>query len=279
MTALNDDFSVLTDYLDQPRELSLETFAKCNAACTFCPYPTLDRIGTKMSDDLIESVMEQMEVWDKPFNFAPFKVNEPFLDKRVLPLCADFNRRIPHAWLRLFTNGSTLTDANVDKIEELERVTHLWVSLNDHRPVEYFNLMGLDFDRTARNLDRLHSRAFPHPVVLSTVGYPNESFRRYCFHRWPKFQSTALKKDAWIDFTDPQITTVPDLPCWRWWELNIMADGRASRCCMDSDGTHGVGDIKKQTLLEIYNAPAWRERRVKLTSRKQTNDVCSTCTY
>ena len=270
------------EYLDQPREVALETFSKCQASCTFCPYTILSRIGTKMSDTLIEAVMEQMERFEIPFFFTPFHVNEPLLDVRVLPLLADFNRRIPKGAIRLFTNGGPLTDAAVDKIEELERVAHLWISLNEYRPLEYSKLMGLDFERTARNLDRLHSRAkFPHPVVLSTVGYPNEAFRRYCFHRWPKFQSTALKRDAWIDFTDPQITTVPDRPCGRWWELAIMADGNVSHCCRDGQGKYPIGNIKLHSLMEIYNAPFWRERREKLLSRKVLDDrsPCARCTY
>lgn len=269
-------------YLDQPKEVSLETFAKCNAACTFCPYPSLERIGTKLSDELIESVLSQMERFTVPFGFSPFKVNEPFLDKRVLPLCEAFNRRVPQGYLRLFTNGSTLTEATLDRIAHLSNVVHLWVSLNDHRPEEYKRLMGLDFERTAANLDRLHDRlAFPHPVVLSTVGFPNEEFRRYCFDRWPNFDSTALKKDAWIDFTDGQETVVPDAACWRWWELSITATGVVSHCCMDGEAAYPIGDIREQSLLEIYNAPFWRERREKLLSRKALDDrsPCSKCTY
>ena len=39
-----------------------------------------------------------------------------------------------------------------------------------------------------------------------------------------------------------------------------------------------IGDLNKQTLLEVYNAPLYRERREKQLSRKLV-DVCKTCTY
>src|SRR5262249_27338104 len=32
-------------YLDYPQEVHIETLAMCNATCTFCPYPTMDRQG------------------------------------------------------------------------------------------------------------------------------------------------------------------------------------------------------------------------------------------
>jgi hypothetical protein len=268
-------------YLDQPLEVSLETQALCNAACTFCPYPTLDRKGVRMSDELIDRLVGEMASWKARFCFSPFKVNEPLLDKRTIPLCERMNREVPHAGIRIFTNGAALTPDKVEGIAKLENVVHLWISLNSHDPEEYERLMSMPFERTAKRLDYLHSVDFPHKVVLSTVGFPNEPFRRYCYDRWPKFESFALKKDAWIDYTDAQNAEVPDTPCARWFELSIMADGRVSHCCMDGTGKYAIGDVTTQTMLEVYNSPFWRERREGLLSRKQLDDrsPCARCTY
>jgi len=265
-------------YQEQPNEVSIETLAKCNAACTFCPYPSLERIGTKMPDELIERLIDEMATFRHPFYFSPFKVNEPLLDKRLIPICEYFNEKAPLGWLRIFTNGSPLTLERAQEIAGLQRVVHLWVSLNEYRPAEYKALMGLDFERTARNLDTLHKTRFPHPVVLSCVGYPNEDFRRYCFERWPRFQSTALGKSAWIDFTDAQATEVPDTACSRWWELSITATGKVAMCCMDGEAKYAIGDVTQQTLLEVYNSPHWRAKR-DLASRKAADDPCNRCTY
>ena len=265
-------------YLDQPQEIALETLAVCNAACTFCPYPTLERIGEKMPDDLIHRLIDEMATFRVPFSFSPFKVNEPLLDKRFIPICQEFNDKVPRGFLRVFTNGSALTDDNIADIAGLKRVHHLWVSLNSHIPEEYERLMGLPWARTAARLDRLHERDFPHPVMLSCVGFPNEEFRRYCYDRWPNFDSMAINRSSWLGFTDSQNDVVPDTQCARWWELSIMATGVVSLCCMDGSGQFPIGDLNKQTLLEVYNAPAWRERRELMLSRRIV-DVCKTCTY
>lgn len=271
-------------FLDYPMEVTIESQAVCNAACTFCPYPTIERKGEKLPNELLNKLVDEMISWDRLVYLSPFKLSDPLLDKRILPLCERINAASDKIVLRLFTNGSALTPDKVAAIAKLKRLSYLWVSLNEHRPEEYEKLMGLKFERTARNLDYLHAQDFPHEVMLSTVGYPNEPFRRYCYDRWPKFQSMAIKKDAWIDYTDPQITEVPDSPCSRWFELSVMANGKVSHCCMDDgdDERWHIGDVNTHTLHEIYNAPRWRDRRESLASRKTldpNSSPCAGCTY
>jgi hypothetical protein len=273
-------------FMDYPMEVSVETMALCNARCTFCPYPTIDRKGEKMPDELLNRLVDEMISWDREAYFSPFKLSEPLLDKRTLPLCERINQQSDKLVLRLFSNGSALTPDNIAGIASLKRVSYLWISLNSHIPEEYEKLMGLKLERTAKNLDYLHSLDFPHAVMLSTVGFPNDPFRRYCYDRWPRFESIAIKKDAWLGFTEAQVKQVPDTACSRWFELSIMADGLAATCCMHSgsgvNDPYVIGDVRKQTLYEIYNHPKWRGRREGMVSRR-TLDLattpCASCTY
>ena len=272
-------FDDLRDYYrEQPNEVSLETYAQCNARCTFCPYPTLERQGAKLPDALLERLVDEMAGFKYPIYFSPFKVNEPLLDKRLIPLCRTFNAKVPQSAIRLFTNGSGLTDANIEGIGWLRNVAHLWVSLNEHEPAAYEATMGLDFSQTSKRLDRLHATPFPFPVVVSRVGR-NEAFIAYVQDRWPKFQVACLKRDAWIDFTSSDVPEVPDTACARWWEVNIAATGQAALCCMDGEAKYGFGNVHTQTLLEIYNHPTVRAWRDGFLSRKAAGVPCATCTY
>lgn len=284
MSAVDALRTMQAAFMDYPMEVSVETMALCNAACTFCPYPTIDRKGEKMPDALLNRLVDEMISWDREMYFSPFKLSEPLLDQRVLPLCERINAASDKIVLRIFTNGSALTPARVEGLTKLKRVAQLWVSLNSHIPEEYEKLMGLRFEQTAKRLDYLHSVEFPHAVMLSTVGYPNEDFRRYCFDRWPNFESMAIKKDAWLGYTDAQVTEVPDTGCSRWFELSITARGTVSHCCMHDgvDTKYNIGDVNTQTLYEVYNAPRWRERRESLVSRKTldlASSPCASCTY
>ena len=262
----------MSRYMDQPREVSVETFTRCNAACTFCPYTTLDRLGDKMPWSLIDKLIEEMSDWEVAFFFCPFKVNEPLLDKRIFDICKKATDRTL-AVIRLFSNGSTLSLRNIQRIAEIDRMPQLNISLNEYRPDKYKSLMNLDFEHTAKNIDVLHNTDVPYQVVLSTVGFPNEDFRRYCFDRWPKFDSVALRDGGWLGFSDVSYE-IPDTNCGRWWELSIMANGIASLCCMDGEGKYGMGDTNNETLLEIYaKYRHWREGM----SRKDAGDPCNRC--
>lgn len=275
-------------FLDWPREVSIETFAKCNAACTFCPYTTLERIGTKMPDEVLDRIIEELKDHPWPFIIAPFKVNEPLLDKRLLPFCRKINEELPNAYLRIFTNGSTLTLPNITEIASLSQVHHLWVSLNDHRPVEYKKLMRLPFERTAENLDALHAAKcagmFGHEVVLSKVATEGlrdplqAEFTAYCEDRWPQFTVRLIKPDAWLGNVPYGSPDIPDAPCGRWFEMSICADGEVSLCCMDGKAEYSLGNVKNQSLFEIYNKPEWRRNRVKMWSRANFSP-CHQCSY
>lgn len=267
-------------YLDQPHEVSLETFAKCNARCTFCPYPTLDRIGTRLSDGLIDRLIGEMSEWRTPFMFSPFKVNEPFLDKRLMDICRTVNAAVPIARLRLFSNGSPLTKDLLQEVAALENVQHLWISLNAVDENEYERIMGIKFARTAQRLDVLHAMdGFPHSVVLSRVGYAGaDEFKVYCAERWPKFDTYIIKQDSWLGYVPPDRPVIPNTPCNRWFELSVMSTGKVSLCCMDGTGEYAIGDIVSNSLLDVYNAPQWRDRRERLISRK-TLHPCNTCSY
>lgn len=275
-------------YAEWPHEISIETFAKCNAACVFCPYPTLERQGAKMSDEMIDRIIEELKQHPHPFMIAPFKVNEPFLDKRLIPLCRRINDELPNAHLRLFSNGSALTAKNLAEVASLSRVVHLWISLNEHRAKEYRETMSLDFARTAANLDTLHAMVefgeFEHPVMISKVMSDDVAlpldyeFRAYVADRWPLFGVHLIKRDSWLGFIEGNDRPVPDAPCSRWYELNITAEGIVSLCCMDGRAEYPIGDLNKQTLSEVYNSPKYRERRNGQVSRL-TVPVCQTCNY
>lgn len=277
-------------YLHQPFEVSIETLTLCNAVCTFCPYPTLERKGTAMSDELWSRLVLEMASFKEPFYLSPFKVNEPLLDKKLISRLLNINLFVPQARIRLFSNGSPLTDKKIGDISELENVEHLWISLNSVDPNEYRALMSLDFDRTAEKLDLLHDACkygdFKHTVMLSRVCdkpwsvIDRAPFELYCMNRWPLFRPFHIKRDGWLGFVPPADPRIPSTPCARWWELSILSNGVVSLCCMDGKGEFPIGDLNRQTMLEVYNSEGWLRRRGDgLPRTRREYAPCNSCTY
>lgn len=285
-------------YMTQPHEVSIETLALCNAACTFCPYPTLERKGARMPDAVIADLLTQMTSWTEPFFISPFKVNEPLLDTRLQGICERIAWEIPKARIRLFTNGHPLTERHLDWIAALPagHLEHLWISLNSTDPTEYGQLMKCSYSMVHERLHALHARVakgqFPHPVVVSRVLQGSDTalspaarvlreadarFHRDVLAQWPRFQSFLIKRDAWLGYVAPSDPRVPNTACSRWFELNITAEGTVVQCCMDGQGDYTYGDVTQQPLLEVYNSAEYRKFRERASRRGI--DPCQTCSY
>jgi radical SAM protein with 4Fe4S-binding SPASM domain len=176
---------------------------------------------------------------------------------------------------RIFTNGSALTLKRAEELHNIDNL-ELWISLNEHDEDRYKEVMGIDFNKTVKNIDALHETDFCHKVKLLKVGR-DEGFKAYCKERWPDYEAIIIKKDGWLGYTEPAPNKIGDA-CDRWFELSIMADGKVSLCCMDGTGEYAIGDINTQTMREVYNTPEYKARRLGDVKRGEVSP-CSTCNY
>jgi hypothetical protein len=248
--------------IDFPAHVHLETLAVCNAACNFCPYPTLDRKGVRMDDALIAKVVDDLADIPRlhPFQLSPFKVNEPFLDVRLFDLLALFNERLPNASLTLTTNASPLTEKSLVQLNGVKNLGYLWVSVNDHREVEYEAAMQLPFKRTLERLQMLHAAKaegrLTTRVVISRVGdgtADDLAFRAWVSQTWPLFESSIFARGQWIGQVTGAGAAPPDVGCQRWFDISITATGVVAHCCMDGKAEFPIGDVRHEHVLDIYN--------------------------
>lgn len=275
-------------YLDFPQHVHLETLSLCNANCTFCPYGELDRKNTRMPDELINKVLTDLEDIPRivPFQLSPFKVNEPFLDKRLFDVLERVTTRLPHATITLTTNSTPLTDEKLDRLAEFSHLGYLWISFNDHRPEQYTATMRLPYDRTIQRLRAIHDRKAAGRlrirVVLSRVGDSSpvdREFASFVGQQFPLFEAAIFPRGGWLgQVPGLELGPVPQVGCSRWFDLSITATGVVAHCCMDGKAEHPIGDIRTQHALEIYNQPAYRALRERAMTRADAAP-CNTCTF
>lgn len=66
--------------------------------------------------------------------------------------------------------------------------------------------------------------------------------------------------------------------CWRMWHSCVVTwDGKVVPCCFDKDAAHVMGDLKKQSLREIWNGEAYRQFRSALLRSRREIDICTNC--
>lgn len=273
--------------IDYPAHVHLETLARCNAACSFCPYPTIERKGAQMEDALIEKIVR--DLCDIPrlhgFQLSPFKVNEPFLDHRLFDLLEMFQARLPNARITLTTNASPLTERKLARLAALPAVGYLWISFNDHREAEYERTMQLPYRRTIERLQMIHSAKadgrLAIRVVLSRVSDASpadEAFVEWVRERFPLFESSLFPRGGWIGQVKGDAAPPPAVGCTRWFDLSITATGVVAHCCMDGKAEFSIGNARHRHVLEIYNAPEFRRLRETLDTRLAA-DPCRRCGF
>jgi len=59
---------------------------------------------------------------------------------------------------------------------------------------------------------------------------------------------------------------------------SITATGIVAHCCMDGAAKYPIGDVSRQHVLELYNAPAYRRLR-EHTARRQDAEPCNRCSF
>jgi hypothetical protein len=273
-------------YVDFPQQVGIETLARCNAACNFCPYPTMTRKGERMSDELIAKVLRDLRgiPSDLPFDFYPVRVNEPLLDVRLFDILADLNRDLPNAHTCLFTNASALTDAALDRLARVRSLKTFNISFNDHRKDEYERVMQLDYDRTLAAIDRFHARLAAGEIScqpsISRVcdGTPADlDFRDWVKARWPRVEVWLSGRMDWMGAVDTEASkNMPPTGCRQWFGIHFLANGKDAFCCTDHDAALGFGNVADAHVLDLYNRPERRRLRERALMRQQVPE-CDGC--
>lgn len=279
-----------TGYIDYPFIVHMETIAVCNATCDFCPYQSLERKGIRMSDQLIEKIIDDLTAIPKNISFclAPYKVSDPFLESRLFDILGLVNEKLPNANIGLITNGSALTAKKLERLGKIKNISYIYLSLNYMDADDYERVMGIPFAKTMENLDRLHvfaaSGKLNFPIQISRVSENKAGdidFVKRVRNRYPAFSQSLIYRNDWIgDVKSIELEgTVPDAPCHRWFDLSITATGEVAKCCMDAEARYSHGNVKQQHALDIYRQSHLRALRETLPSRLAAGDPCSRCTY
>lgn len=271
-------------YVDYPMIVSIETFSKCNADCDFCPYTTLERVGARLDTDYILSLIDEISLFPVPpqrLNLS--RVNEPFLDKRLIDFLVYARSKLPDTQLVIFSNGQTLTNAVVERLNEIENFS-LVISFNEHLADEYYRVMGISYEKTLVRLQSLHERKLRgelnFQVSLHRVGTSDrrdDEFCSWCNHNLPLFPVGVSARFDWVGSVGVLVDVVaPRAGCSQWFSLHILADKTEAFCCID-----GVGQkrhLDGLSLLEIYNREDKRRLR-EYSVFRQDVDGCGNCLH
>lgn len=66
--------------------------------------------------------------------------------------------------------------------------------------------------------------------------------------------------------------------CWKMWHSQVITwNGLVVPCCFDKDAKHPMGNLKEQSLQDIWDSNKYNEFRQELLRSRKNIDICSNC--
>lgn len=251
--------------LTYPTGITVDIHSYCNAKCKMCPYPYLrdkNPMGF-MSWKLYTKIVNDYSQLMKKFNFkgkmSYCQMGEPFILEDIAKWikCA-----MDHGIdVYLNTNCSLLTPAILDSLIDIGFSGIFNISFHGITKDVYENIMGLNFDRTQRNIEYLLKKYPHHKIAVNAIPF-----------KWPKGEREkmlAYWKSKGIEVTfSPALSRsglVPDIRKTQrkritgcsteriFFEMVISFNGDVLLCCQDMAQEVVLGNLNNSTIYEVWN--------------------------
>ncbi len=265
---------------EQPGYIQIESIIGCDAKCPFCPQKKIERKPVIMPDWIWKKIVD--ETRGLGITYRPFLQNEALLDKR-LPQIISYIKSDPTAIVEINTNGNLLSGKKSKQLIEagLDLVRF---SVDAFSPETYGQCrVGLDYHRVVDNINQfieISSQSDRQVVVevrmidMDINRDEQDDFMEYWGQRADKALIVPLYTWAWENGVE-----MVRKPCIKMREeMFFYTDGRAVLCCWDIAGRAVIGDVKEESVLDIWNGETRRKYALYLSrGEREKIELCSRC--
>jgi radical SAM protein with 4Fe4S-binding SPASM domain len=272
-----------------PLYINVEPTNACNLQCYTCSIDGTRKRGT-MDLDLFRRIIDQAPAAGV-YEVALFMGGEPLLHKD-LPYMIKY---VEDKGLetRVYTNATLLTREKAQAILD-SGLTFLGVSIDGDSKEEYEAMrIGADFDEVMANLTNFlelkKERGAEKPYVslqmIKLLENPNQTIDpafRARFDGLPIGEMSVRNPHDWRGekgIIQQKEQGSKYYPCQVFWSaMSIAWDGRVVGCSADLNGKHILGDLKEQSIMEIWNGEQYRlHRRLMKQKRYSELPLCAEC--
>jgi radical SAM protein with 4Fe4S-binding SPASM domain len=274
-----------------PTNIDIEPTGLCNLKCIMCPqaFETISEEDSRMIDlDLARKVIEEAAangVYSIKFTWR----GEPALHRGLVEMVRYCKARgVPE--VQFTTNGTPYTERKIRELIEagLDRIIF---SMDGARKETVEKIrVGLDYDRAVANIKAFHR-------VRGELGRAKPFIRI----QMVRMKDNAAEVDAFIEMWKPyaddlRISDVTDRGqgghlavgdqvavgrqrCPQPWQRMVIAPtGEVMPCCADWHKEWVIGDVKNQSLKEIWRGPRMEAmRQVQRDLRLDGVSPCKAC--
>ncbi len=236
--------------------IEIETINRCNGGCSFCPVNRMSdpRTEAVMPPELFKKIVDQLAELEYSGRFSTFSNNEPFLDDRIIEFNRYAREKLPKARIHLFTNGTLLS---LDKFIEI-------IDLIDELIIDNYNqqLKLISPVNAIKEYCEQHPELELNKKVTIVLRKPNEILTSR--------GGNAPNRKELVEYPDDRCL----LP---FKQMIVRPTGEVSLCCNDALGKWTLGDLREESILDVWNGTRFTKVREALYKGRQYCGDCKLC--
>ncbi len=266
------------------KQLLIETTNLCDAHCVICPRETFTRKLQSMDMDLFKKIIDDAVQYNlKTIDTCGY--GECFLDKHLFERFAYIRARIPKAEIYVSTTAFHMDFDTWDDVIKYIDILKFSIYGASKKTYEAFHRGRLKYDKTMENINGFLDHANgdgPHTVGLFVSTDENIHEKGDWLQKWgPKLDELFVwRPHNWINGRKYRVVNrEKQTSCGRPRNVGmyIRVDGTVGPCCYDIHGKIQLGDLKTQTIKEVYSGEPYRLLRIAHEANDFTNYVCRDC--
>lgn len=284
--------------LDFPLAVDFEITNRCNFNCKFCPIGAeeyekdvgYDQVDLKLLEEIIHQI-QQTGRQLKVFRFS--MLGEALLHPGFREMLQSVKQSKIASRIEVTTNGSTLTNKKISHILE-SPPDLIRISIYGLSELEYYKNTGTEgmFRKVMDGIANLAERkkeldlSSPHIYIKS---FETNKERRQRFVELFGGHADELGYEEGHDW-DGRVKMMPPpgsehatstkrvcpLPFYK---VVINSSGDLTFCCVDWKRTTSVGNIKHNTIYDLFNGPKSMKFRESLITGINLPEACSSCNF
>ncbi|MDR0986640.1 MAG: radical SAM protein [Ruminococcus sp.] len=264
--------------LPAPFLIWMEPSRFCNIKCKFCPNPKMDN-STKsfMPDKIFERILSDIKglaATPKVVRFCG--VGESLMHPKIVDMIKAVHDNKAAENILMYTNGTLLKPELNRKIVDAG-LTKIYISVNALNDDDYFDITGvrINFENYVNNIRDLYEnrKQLKIYVKINHLAVPTKEQQQLFYdtfgdisdniniegisHIFPEFYSFGERRGMVRYHNDESKKYQICATCFK--TLNINCDGTVSPCTVDWAHKVIVGDIKEESLNDIWNGEKLRQ--------------------
>jgi radical SAM protein with 4Fe4S-binding SPASM domain len=269
-----------------PKYLQVETMNKCNLKCTMCPITLGENKRPNMDFELYEKIIAECGKYSSEIEmFGPYLLNEPLLDQSLPEKIKLAKKNGLTTYIA--TNGTLLSTKNINALFD-SGLNQLVISVDSIVPeVQEKIRVGTNFDSLLKNLENLFElkkeRNDSPLIIMRQLSFSeNKTEHDNYVDYWIKKGADSVVIDIahnWGGkFSEINSELVGMNICKQLWEMFVIqSDGNVCLCCLDSAGEFSLGNVKDQSIYDIWHGKKFNLIRKQFLEKQL--DKCRNCNW